>query len=165
MTKPNNKSTAKPTIDLADLNTTEGSDKGARVELVHPVSRVGLGLFFTVYGKHSQVYRDIVRDRIDHRVKRESYAARRNKQLDPRTAAEVEREALELLVSCTIAWDREETTGEGDDARKEVKPGWTFGGEVLDFNVPNAMNLYTNLVWVREQVDNAIGDLENFIPA
>lgn len=144
----------KPVVDLSVLDTTTASDKGARIELNHPTTGTGLGIYVTVLGKHSTVFRDIVRERVNKRVHKESMAARRGKHLDPRTAEEVEREALELLVACTLGWD----SGEDD-------PTLTFKGEKLPFNAANALNVYSELLWVREQVDNAIGDLENFISA
>lgn len=155
-------------IDLADLNTSEGSDKGARIELVHPTNGAKLGLFITVLGKHSQVFREIVRERVNKRVQREAMAARRGRDVAPRTAEEVEREALELLVACTLGWDTETVIkpadkAKGVEAEIEKSPTITFKGEPLPFNAANALNVYSELLWLREQVDNAIGDLENFI--
>src|SRR6056300_455969 len=85
-------------VDIGDLDTVTGSDKGARIELVHPTTGAKLGVFVNVLGKHSTVFREIVRDRVNLRVKKESYAARRGKPLDPRTAEQVEAEAVDLIV-------------------------------------------------------------------
>lgn len=141
-------------LDLANLDTSAASEKGARIEIVHPLSKEPLGIFITVLGKHSSTFRELVRDRINKRVKEESMASRRGKHLAPRTAEEIERDALEMLVACTITWD----SGEG-------KNYITFEGQQLEFNAGNALTVYSKLIWLREQVDEAIGDLENFIKA
>lgn len=152
MSKEENKVT--PMLDLASLDTAEASDKGARVELNHPTTNMPLGMFVTILGKHSQVFREIVRERVNKRVRDEANATRRNKQPDNYTAEQVEREAIELLVACTISWD----SGEG-------KPFLFFKGEELPYTMQNAITVYSEMIWIREQVDNAIGDLENFIKA
>jgi len=141
-------------FDLGDLDTAKASDNGARIELVHPVTKEGVGLFFTVLGKHSHVFRDIIKERVDKRIKAAELAARRGKPAPSKTADEAESQAIELLVACTTHWD----SGEGQDY-------WLLRGEKLPFNVPNAIKVYTEILWIREQVDEAIDDLENFIKA
>lgn len=142
---------AKP-FDLASLDTTKASDSGARIELVHPTSREGLGMFFTVLGKHSHIFQDLIKERVNKRVRSDSMAQRKGKPLI-RTAEESEVEAIELLIACTIKWD------------SNGKESWLFEGEELPFNYANAKLVYTKILWIREQVDEAIGDLENFIAA
>mgnify|MGYP007044108457 CR=1 FL=1 len=55
---------------------------------------------------------------------------------------------IELLVSCTIGFR-----------------GIMFDGKEMPFTIENARKLYSyrGLRWLREQVDAAIIDLENFI--
>jgi hypothetical protein len=150
-------------FDLAALDTSEASDKGAEIEWKHPINGKPLGIFVGVLGKHSQVFKEIVRDRANKRVQKEAFAARRNKHLDPRTAEQVEAEAIELLVACTTHW----FTVKRDDKGNEISRVETirFKGEDLAHNVPNATRVLTGLIWAREQTDAAIGDLENFIKA
>jgi hypothetical protein len=38
-----------------------------------------------------------------------------------------------------------------------------YRGEALPFNAKNVLKVYSEQLWVRGQVDAAIGDLENFI--
>lgn len=147
--------TIKPiAFDIASLDTAQASDTGARIPILHPTNGKEIGLFVTVLGKHSQVFRDIVRDRVNRRMRDEANAQRRNKPNDTITAEQVESEAIELLVSCTLNWDS------GVD-----NPTWTYKGEDLPFTVQNAIKVYTDMIWIRQQVDDAIGDLENFIKA
>ncbi len=147
------KSKAAP-IDLATLDTTTASDKGARIPMVHPISKEPIGVFVTVLGKHSETFRELVRERANEGIKKSSERARRGKQMPVRTAEELEREALELLIACTMGWD----SGEGENYI-------LFQGTQYEFNAKNGMLLYSKLIWLRDQVDDAIGDLENFIPA
>lgn len=162
-------------LDLASLDTAAASDAGARIEIVHPISKEGLGIFVTLLGKHSETFREIVREKANKRVKEESLAARRGKPLEPRTAEQIEAEALQLLVACSVGWDSEtyakneagEIVKDADGNRQVVEKHdyIVLGGENLAFNHANAMKVYSKLLWFREQVDNGIGDLENFIPA
>ena len=148
--------TPKPKVlDIGAIDTIKGSDEGARIELLHPTSGEKTGVFIKVLGKHSTLFRELVRERGNKRVKMESYAARRGKPLEPRTAEQLEADAIELLTACTLGWDC------GDESQQVIP----FNGEDLPFNVPNVKRVYTERIWVREQIDNAIGDLENFIKA
>ena len=142
-------------FDIGAIDTVKGSDEGARIELTHPFNGSKTGVFIKVLGKHSTTFRELVRERSNRRVKLEAHAARRGKPMEPRTAEQLEADAIELLVACTLGWDS------GDEA-KQVIP---YKGEELAYNVPNCKRVYTEMIWVREQVDNAIGDLENFIKA
>lgn len=160
-------------IDLADLDTAKASDKGAEIELLHPTKQTPLGIFVTVLGKDSEVFKSQVKSDINAAVRKEAFAKRRGKNIDPMTAEEAEEKAIELLVLCTLGW-RSETyerdsndaiVKDGDGKRKVLanEPSITLGGEKLSFSVINAKRVYTDFVWFRRQVDDAIGDLENFI--
>jgi hypothetical protein len=56
-----------------------------------------------------------------------------------------DKEAVELLAKCTTGWT-----------------GITEGGKELPFSTANAIYIYTKYNWIREQIDNAIGDRANF---
>jgi hypothetical protein len=150
-------------IDLADLDSSTASDNGARIPILHPTRKEPIGIHITILGKHSSIFRELVRDRINKRVKAESMAARRGKPLEPKTAEQVEQEALEMLVACTTGWDTE--IKDKDGKVKETKPTIRFREQDLQFNAQNALTIYSHILWIREQVDEAIGDLENFIKA
>lgn len=153
-------------LDLASLDSTTASDAGAKIPILHPISKEPIGIFVTILGKHSTTFRELVRERINKRIQQESLAAKRGKILDPRTAEQVEQEALEMLVACTIGWETEIYEGEGKERKiKETKPSILFDGQDLPFNPQNGLLVYSRMIWLREQVDNAIGDLENFIKA
>src|SRR6476469_2358825 len=133
-------------FDLATLDTATASDAGARIDIVHPVTKTPLGLFVTVLGKHSNTFRELVRERINKRIKEESLAARRGKPLEPRSAEEVEREAIEMLIACTTGWGTDIYEGEGKERHvKETKPTILFSGERYEFNAQNAALIYTKM--------------------
>lgn len=135
-------------LDLSSLDTVAACDKGAKIELRHPVTNEPLGVFITVLGRDSQAFRDHMRTAINDRLRRESVAKRRGREPDLMTVEVGEAEAIDLLVVCTVGWE-----------------GVTYKGQPLEFSVPNAKTLYADLPWVRSQVDAAIGDLENFMKA
>ena len=57
-------------IDLADLDPATACAKGYELELVHPVSERGLGVFITVQGSESEAYQRVYRERIDEMLTR-----------------------------------------------------------------------------------------------
>lgn len=152
-------------FDLASLDTGKASDDGAEVELTHPISGAPLGMFINVLGKHSQVFRDHLKERTNARLRKDALARRRGKDPETPTAEQAEAEAVELLTLCTLGWRTE--TYELDANKKKVvksnEPTLLLNGEQLTFNANNATMLYDSMIWVREQVDAFIGDLENFI--
>jgi hypothetical protein len=155
--------TAVDLFDLDTLDTRAGSDAGAEIELVHPTNGKPLGIFISVVGKHSQVFRDIVADRADERIKREADNARAGKDPEPPTAAAVEARAIEMLTACTTGWRSETKNDKGEVIKNE--PVIKLKGELMPFNVANAQNVYRTFIWAREQVDAAIGNLGLFIKA
>jgi hypothetical protein len=149
MTKPN-MALAEP-LDLDSLDTAKASDVGAEIELKHPTTKKPLGIFITVLGKHSEVFREIVRERTDERIAKAALSDQRGDEPELPTAARTEARAIELLVACTLGWRS------GDNSTIFC------GGEHLSFTVQNATTVYNRFIWIREQVDTAIGNLENFI--
>ena len=137
---------SKTSLDLSALDTIAASDKGARVELRHPATNAPLGVFISVYGKDSTIFRSHVRDAQNARIRATQAAQRRGKAPDAVSVEEREAEALDLIVALTFEFENIE-----------------LDGEKLSFTPANARKLYTRLPWVMNQVDIAIGDLENFM--
>jgi hypothetical protein len=154
------------TTDLGALDTAVAANKGAEVELLHPVSQKPVGVFIGVFGKDSDIFRQHMRDDVDARIRRESAANRRGKPVEPQTASQAEEKAVELLAVCTYGWRTE--TYATEDGKRVVKtndPHIVINGEKLTFNAMNALRLYREQLWIRRQVDEAIGDLERFMSA
>ena len=147
--------------DLSDLDTSVASDKGAEIEIRHPVTNEKTGIFITILGKHSEVFLEHTRHRVNERLRKEAAYERSGKPVEMPTAEEIEESAVELLVLCTIGW-RQETVQEG---KIVSEASLLYKGEKLPFSIVNAKRIYTDLLFIKKQVDVAIGDLENFMRA
>lgn len=143
------KSKEAPPIDLGTLNATTAGNKGYELELLHPVSKKPLGIFITVLGKDSTAFREHTRDRVNERLRKNFEAQRKGKDQPVPTVEQGEKETAELLAAVTVSW-------------RNV----TLDGEALDCTPANAKRLYLapGLSWIREQVDEAVADLGNFMP-
>lgn len=138
-------------IDLGELDTVKACNDGAEIELRHPVTKAPLGVFWTVLGKDSDAFREHVRDTINDDLRR----ARNKKRTgdEAQTVEMAEQRALELLLVCSRGW----RTGD--------QPVINLNGEQLTFSVSNAKRVLTAMPWVKDQIDAAIADLENFLKA
>lgn len=151
-------------FDLASLDTCKASDEGADIVILHPVTKEPLGIYVSILGKHSETFRELVKERTNKRIKEDSLNARRGKFGKVKTAEEYEAEAIEMLCACTTGWGKCTLTKDGDIAEK-TSTTFLFDGEQLPYNPKNGKTVYGRLIWLRQQVDDAIGDLENFIKA
>ena len=133
-------------FDIAELDTTKACDRGAEMELVHPVTGEPLGIYITILGKDSTVFREHIREAVNDRLRREQLARKRGKDLEPETVEKSELEAIELLTLCTKGW------------RNMV-----MGGQELEFTPSNVRKVYTDYPWIRKQVDEGIANLELFM--
>lgn len=122
-------------IDLATLDTTAKADQGVEYELIHPESGEAMGIFITVAGSDSRIWRKALSD-----------IAERNKGLR-RTAELVRQEGIEAAARCTLGWR---------NVVLDTKP--------LEFTQENARKLYARFPWIREQVDTFRYDRSNFLP-
>jgi hypothetical protein len=150
-------------LDLASLDTGAGSDNGAEIELKHPTTRKPLGIFIGVLGKHGQTFRETVKERQNETIRKQALAERQGLDPELTTAEQMEASATDLLVACTTGWRT--VTRDAKGVEVSSVPTITFEGKPLEFSVANARLLYTRLLWIRTQVDEAIGNLELFIPA
>lgn len=148
-------------LDLDSLDTISACDKGAEIELQHPVTKDPIGIFITILGKDSTVFREHIKDRVDSRIRQEALAERRGKPLPTPNSAQAELEATDLLTLCTVGWRQASKDENGNVVSKDTI---THKKEELAFTTPNVKRLYQSLPWVRQQVDKAIGDMENFMP-
>lgn len=145
--------------DLAQLDTTAACDVGAEIELLHPVTQAPLGIFWGVKGKDSQAFRDHLRDVINADLRDAAMAKKRGKTEPIPTMERGEERSIEILLACSTHWRTE--TKQGDEVVSE--PHLVFEGEKLAFTPQNVRAVLKRLKWLREQVDAAIGDLENFL--
>lgn len=139
---------------LAAYSPKEASEKGVSVEILDPTNNLPFKPFvrITVCGADSETFKKIHRKQINRRLEM-SQNQQNHRKKTIITAAELEAEALDLLVGCTKAW----RTGE----RAEIE---FAEGEWLPCTPENVRRVYEELPWLREQIDQEIGDRSNFLP-
>jgi hypothetical protein len=130
-------------LDLGQLDTGAASEGGVDMPVRHPVTNAPLldgetPVTIRVLGMDSKAFRKATRANQDRRLKGMRYRTP--------TADEIDAEGLDLLVKCTAAWS-----------------GIELDGAPLECTPANVRTLYTRFVWLREQVDTAIGDRGNFL--
>lgn len=133
-------------MDLSTLNIDETAEKGADLQLLHPVDREpllqedGTPITIKLLGSDSKAYREISRE--ISRKRMNSMARSRNKDVDFTPTVE---QACDILSACTVGWK-----------------GVIVNGEKLKFSKEEAYKLYHAHSWIRDQVDLFIGDRANF---
>lgn len=138
-----------------EKKTNKGFDLGnaglsqketATMEAVHPENMQplrddeGNKVTITVYGPDSEQRRKLDRKATNRRLK-SAKAGRINI-----TAEELEAEAMEVLVACTVSWEN-----------------IALNGELLECNEKNVRKVYQEFPWLRKQVDNFINEDANFL--
>jgi len=128
-------------FDLAAIDTVAACNKPFELEIVHPVSKKALGVFISIVGKDSDVYRAKIKTLVDESLTRS--ARGRGAQ----SSDKIEESNINALVAATTGW------------RNVV-----LDGVALEYSNANARKLYKRILPIREQVQEAINDLENFMP-
>jgi hypothetical protein len=137
-------------IDLAALDTVQGSNEGFEVSIYNPATTENLGLFITVLGKDSDEFQRVSRAQQKKRMEKMSKGGFRNTNVPVESS---EADGIQLLAAVTKSW------------RQGEKQTITLDGRELDCSKDNAAMIYERFPWIREQVDVAIGDRANFIKA
>lgn len=125
-------------MDLSILDTRKAADAGAVLELVHPTTHKPLDIFITLAGVDSQVWKDAQRRQSNNRLKKKSFRL---------SAEELEAEGVDMLAACTLDWEN-----------------MILDGQELECSRENAARVYSRFSWLKEQVDEFIGDRANFLP-
>lgn len=138
-------------VDLADYDPKVACEKSVEIELVHPQTEEGVGVFISIIGRESEAFQKAVNAKINHSLKLQ--AINKNKPQIV-TVEGNEDEAAELLAQCTTGW------------RSVGSPPNTivYGGVNYGFSQSNAKLIYGKSRWIRNQVDKAVGDLSLFFP-
>lgn len=129
-------------FELSDLDTARGAEQGYELTLSHPKTGEPTPMKITVLGADSDAYREKVREFQRRRADRMN----KNRRLSV-TPDEIEAETLEMLVAVTTGWS-----------------GFTLDGAALPFSGDNVRAIYRRFSWIREQVDQTVGDRANFLP-
>lgn len=138
-------------FDLTSIDTIAACNKAIEIEIQHPVTKAGTGFFVSIVGKDSDIYRGRVRAMADENMDRQARMQQRNK-LDIPKLAKLEAKNIDTMVAATVDW------------RTESEKVAFLDGEKLPFTAANARKVYERILPVREQVQEAINDIENFMP-
>lgn len=129
-------------MDLKDLKPKSDT---VEVEIVHPNTQEplknedGSVMTITMYAPHSKEYKAVVHEQTNKRLKQTA----KTKKIEI-TAEELERTGLQLLAKVTKAWNI------------------TYGGEQPKFTVDAAVELYDEVFWIKDQIEEAINDSLDF---
>jgi hypothetical protein len=137
-------------FDLSSLDTIAACNKGAEIEIRHPVTRAPTGVFISVLGKDSDVYRGIVRGMADESLRKQAIG---KNALGDESLDRMEAKNIAALVAATTGW----RTGDEQTV--------TLNGAQLEFSKDNARKVYAEILPIREQVAEAINEMGNFMPA
>lgn len=139
-------------MDLTKYDSVKAAEQGAELELRDPVSNLKSKIFIRVLGHDSKDYQRVVSKQNQRRTSRVFQHGR----FKPGnlTDQEFKQDAIEILAECTLSW-RDET---------EEKPELlVVGGQRLECTKENAIRVYTELPWIKEQVEDFVTDRANFI--
>jgi len=125
-------------MDISKLNLTEHANRGAELQILHPVNKTPLdGMTITLRGADSTLYR-------------QRLAEWRRKFLNTNKVpgvSDAEEQAMECRVACTVKWK-----------------GMELNGKPYECTPENVRELYSNpgYSWIVEQVDAFIQERSNF---
>lgn len=129
-------------MDLKDLTPTSDT---VDVNIVHPTTLEPLlndnsdPMVITMYAPHSKEYKAAVHEQTNKRLKQ----AQSKKKVDL-TAEDIEEATLDLFAKTTKSWNI------------------TYDGEEPDFSVSKAKEIYSEVFWIRDQIDEAVSNSLNF---
>lgn len=132
-------------MDLMDLKPK--SDV-VEVFLVHPttmetlLNEDGSEMTITVAAQHAKEYRAAIHEQQDRRIK----ALQKKSNLNY-GAADLEKDAIDLITKITKEWDI------------------TYGGEKPKLTVGKAKEIYTEVFWIRSQIEEALNNSLDFTKA
>lgn len=130
-----------------DLKALKPQSDTITVELKHPSTGEPLlnvddtPMTITVWAAHSKEYKSVIHEAANKRLKKA--AKTKNKQVDL-TIEEIEQQGLDLAVSVIKDWNI------------------TYGEDMPKFSRDLASEIYKELFWVREQVDEAVESVDVF---
>jgi hypothetical protein len=130
-------------MDLKDL--TPKSDT-IEVEIKHPITGEALKndddtpMTITLHATHSKEYKSVMHEQTNRRLK----AASSTGKVEI-TSEELEENTLEVLSKATKSWNL------------------TFGGEKPELTLDTAKKLYTEVFWIKDQLDEGVSNSVGFM--
>lgn len=132
-------------MDLKNLTPTSDT---VDVTIVHPTSFDVLNndddtpMVITVYAPHSKVYKAAMHEQTNKRLKQAQ-----NKKKVEITAEDLEDATLDLLAKTTKGWKI------------------TYGGSKPKFSIAKAKEIYAEVFWIRDQIEEAVANSLDFTKA
>lgn len=132
-------------MDLKDL--TPKSDT-VEVTLVHPATGEIIQndddspMTITLYASHSKEYKNLIYQQTDKRLKKAQF----DKKIEI-NSAEIEESTIDLFANATKSWKI------------------TFDGKQPELSPKVAKQIYTEVFWIKDQIDAAISNSANFMKA
>lgn len=130
-------------LDITSFDAVALSDRGVEIELLAADGVSGTGVFVTVLGRNADAVRKHINAVIDKQTREAQYAARRGKQVEPKSMDEINAQNIESAAVRVTGW-------------RNVRQ--SFDREILR----NALR--RNPHWV-DQIIEASADLGNFTSA
>lgn len=141
-------------MDLKTLDVVTKSNEGFAVQLIHPTTGDELPIFFEVLGADSEEYRKVESKQDRKRVSKVWKGSRF--QAGAYTREDIESDNIRRMAAVTKKWWEVLLDGSHRGTLEN-------DGEFLDCTIDNAVAIYTNNPWIKEQVFEAINDRGNFI--
>jgi hypothetical protein len=132
-------------MDLMDLKPTSET---VDVLLKHPTTfepltnEDGSNMVITVYAPHSKDYKSAMHEQTNKRLKQ----SQAKKKVDF-TSEDLEESTLSLLANVTKSWKI------------------TYGGVKPQLTVPKAKEVYAEVFWIKDQIEEAVADSLDFTKA
>ena len=124
-----------------DLASLEPAHEGAEMQVRHPGTNAPIdGMVVTLLGMDSEPALRAQRVATNRRLKQGIAKMKLS-------AEELDSDGLDLLTALTVSWR-----------------GIEWDGKPYPCTPENARSLYTKLRWLREQVDEFVGERANFLP-
>lgn len=146
-------------FDFSALDLKALTDKPVEIELVHPDpdNREPLGVFVSVVGSESETFQRFVREKSNAARLKAFQDNRKKGAPQPPTYEEEETALLEAIAACVTGW---RTIIDG-----QSEPVILWGERRLEFTPANALEVLRQFRWMCGQINDATGDLSNFIKA
>ena len=132
-------------MDLMDLKPTSDT---VDVLLKHPTTfepltnEDGSNMVITVYAPHSKDYKSAMHEQTNKRLKQ----SQAKKKVDF-TSEDLEESTLTLLAKVTKSWKI------------------TYGGVKPQLTIPKAKEVYAEVFWIKDQIEEAVADSLDFTKA
>jgi hypothetical protein len=129
-------------MDLMDLKPTSDT---VDVLLKHPTTSEpltnedGSTMVITVYAPHSKEYKSVIHEQANKRIKRSQ-----SKKKIEFTSEDLEEATLDLLAKATKSWKI------------------TYGGVKPQFTASKAKEVYAEVFWIKDQIEEAVADSLDF---